>query len=492
MAERTVADPSDVQRAMVDCSQVVRTLVAGTKAMRAAGTTYLPQEPAESKKAYDNRVLRSTLFNATGKTVDDMAGKVFNKPVILKEDVPEILQQYCEDIDLTGRHLNVFARDVFHDVLQTGIGYILTDMPPKVQRADGKPATITDEKQAGMRPYLVYIPLEKLLGWKSQRIGGVETLTQVRIKECVTEPSDEFHEYDVVQIRVIDSAANGQPGTWRIYRETKDDKNQVEWTLYEAGVYPLPQITLVPVYANGTGFMTGAPPFLKLAELNISHWQSSSDQRNILHVARVPILFGAGFEPDDKFEIGADSMVRSSKVDAKLSYVEHSGAAIGSGQADLDKLELQMQAMGLQLLISTPGQTATGEIRDDVKENSPLAMMARGLEDALESSLGFMAELIGLGEDAGGEVEVNKDFGVQGAASLDIPNIIAANTSGLLDKQTALEELKRRNFLADSVDPEEVIAKAETEAAAAMLDAGPGKGMNLNGDPANSQQPATK
>ena len=33
---------------------------------------------------------------------------------------------------------------------------------------------------------------------------------------------------------------------------------------------------------------------IDLAWLNLAHWQSASDQRHILHVARVPFLFGRG------------------------------------------------------------------------------------------------------------------------------------------------------------------------------------------------------
>jgi len=35
--------------------------------------------------------------------------------------------------------------------------------------------------------------------------------------------------------------------------------------------------------------MQAKPPLLDLAWLNVEHWQSASDQSNILHVARVPI-----------------------------------------------------------------------------------------------------------------------------------------------------------------------------------------------------------
>ncbi|MBN8963029.1 MAG: DUF4055 domain-containing protein [Rhizobiales bacterium] len=407
----------------------------------------MPKFARESDDAYANRLARTTLFNAFAKTIRDMTGRVFLKPLVLENDVPEAIKAYAENIDLTGRHINVFARDAFFDALQTGIGYIFVDMPRAVVRPDGLSPTLRDEQDAGIRPYLVYIPVERLLGWKSELIGGVHTLTQIRVFEIVSEPDGLYGEKDVEQVRVV------EPGRWEIHR--KDQRG--EWVVVDSGTSSLSKITLAPIYLNRTGFMTGEPPLLDLADLNVAHWQSQSDQRNILTVARVPILFGAGLGDDETIEIGASSMVRNSNPDAKLTYVEHTGAAIDAGNQDLKNLEFQMQAMGLQLLVPNPGQTATGEIRDDVKENSTLGAMARALQDALEQALGYMAEYMGLGTDAGGSVVVNTDFGTRGTG--DIQYLTQAVIAGKLDDQTYLDELKRRGTLADSVDADVVLSR---------------------------------
>lgn len=474
--EKTVATPSAAALEMVARAKLPRTLVGGTKAMRAAGQLYLPKEPAEKDDAYASRLARSTLFNAFGKTVADMTGKVFDKPIVLKKDVPAELVTFAEDIDLTGRHLNVFARDTFDDAMQSGIGYILTDMP---QRPKDMPNTKAAERAAGIRPYLVYIPIERLLGWKSKVVDGVETLTQVRIAETVSEPDGEFHEKEVNQVRVID-ADQVTPARWRTFRKAESGDNAGKWVEHLKGDYSLKKITLTPFYTDRTGFMRGKPPLEKLAEKNVEHWQSSSDQRNILHVARVPILFYAGCAENDELTIGVNSAVRNSNPEAKLTFVEHTGKAIESGDKDLKNLEFQMQAMGLQLLVDKPGQTATGEQRDNSKENSPLAMMARALGDALEISLGFMAEYMGLGEGKGGEVDVNTDYGITAGASVDVPNILTAMSTGQISKKTGWAELKRRGFLSDSFDPD--TEKELLDAEPPELGAASGKGMDLNKD----------
>jgi hypothetical protein len=495
-SEKTVATPSDDNVRLKKLWKLPRALMQGTRGMRAAGaravgnaqyTEWLPREPAETPAAYTARLFRSTLFNGFRKTVKDMTGKVFQREVTLEDDVPEQLVEIAENIDNAGRHLNVFARDVFFDGMQTGINYILVEMPPALKKEDGTPVTLAAEQAAKIRPYLCHIQAEDLIGFKSDVIDGVVTLTQARIRENATEPDGDFNETTIEQIRVL------EPGKWQIWRKLDSAGGRKTWQLYQKGTTSLSYIPLVPVYINRTGFFIGEPPLEDLADLNVAHWQSSSDQRNILHVARVPILFGAGFGDDSKIEVGINSMVRNSDSNAKLEYVEHTGAAIDAGQTDLDKLEFQMQVQGLQLLVPQPGgQTATGEIRDEAKENSPLAMMATALGDALEQAFGYMADYLGIKADgdgdtdvdkAGGSVDVNTDFGVGTGTGIDLQLLLNATTANKISVETFWSEMKRRDILADSFDPEVEKSRIDSAAPDLGLNVPPGKGMNLD-DPA--------
>lgn len=418
---------------MREATKSLRTVVAGTKAMRDAGKTYLPKEEGESELAYEARLKRTVLFNATRKTVQDMAGRVFAKEVQI-DGGSSRFAQWAENIDGTGRHLNTFAAHVFADALQSGIAYIVADTPVN---DDG--ATLATQGQ----PYLVHLSVEDVIGWTHEYTEDGLRLTSFRYYETV-EMTDGVHAETITQIKVL------LPGAYECWR--KNEKEQ--WVLYQEGARGIEEIPVAPIYLNQTGFMTGEPPLRDLADLNITHWQSSSDQRNILHVARVPILFMAGVHEDVKLVVGSGSLTRASDANASLTYVEHSGAAIGSGKDDLKELEFQMQAMGLQLLQAEPTQTATGEVRDDVKENSRLGRMADALKDGLENALAFMAELGGIsGQEP--SVIVNKDFGITARGAVDIQALISAYQAGLISYETALNEFIRRGFIADSVTVDE-------------------------------------
>lgn len=171
-----VSTPSSEHAKAVTLAELPRTLMGGTRAMRRAGAKYLPKFMAESQANHANRVSRSVLFNGFKSTVSQMTGKVFSKPVVLSADVPQALRDFAENIDLTGRNLNTFARDCFYDAMVPGIGFILVDAPPAVTRTDGMTPTLADYQKNGWRPYFVYVPIERLIGWQSQQIDGVETL----------------------------------------------------------------------------------------------------------------------------------------------------------------------------------------------------------------------------------------------------------------------------------------------------------------------------
>lgn len=426
---------------MREASKALRTVYAGTSAMRAAGKAYLPKEEGESETAYDARRNRTVLFNATRKTVQDMAGRVFAKEVQIEGGSPRF-SQWIENVDGTGRHLNTFAADVFNDALQAGVSYIVADTP---SNEDG--ATLATQGQ----PYLVHLTVEDAIGWTHEYTETGIRLTSFRYYETI-EMTDGVHAETETQIKVL------LPSAYEIWR--KNDKS--EWLLYASGARGIADIPVTAVYTNQTGFMTGEPPLRDLADLNITHWQSSSDQRNILHVARVPILFLSGVTDDVNLLVGAGQLTRASDPDAKMSFVEHSGAAIGSGKEDLKELEFQMQAMGLQLLQAQPSQTATGEVRDDVKENSRLSRMADALKDGLENALMYMAMLGGV---AGQEpsVIVNKDFGITARGAVDIQALISAWQGGLLSAETVINEFVRRGFIADNVTPEDEAVRLLSE-----------------------------
>lgn len=445
---QSVAKRSKEAERQANAAAKGRALMGGTEAMRTAGKAYLPKFGAESDETYKERLGLSWLFNGYRKTVRDMSGRVFDKPIELGDGAPKQIIDWCENVDLAGRDLSTFARSVFEDGIDAGVSYILVDAPPR----DGT-VTQAQAQAENLRPYLVHLQTEEILGWKSEAVGNVQTLTQLRIIESVAvgDDKDEFAQDHVDQVRVLD-LIEGRVQT-RLFRKTKGQNGAETWALFEGPTFSgLPQITVVPFYANRDGFFAGKPLLDDLADVNIAHWQSQSDQRNILHAARVPILFAAGRRSDEgDLVISSTRAVVTDSPDATLQWVEHSGAAIGAGRQDLKDLEFQMEAHGLQLLVAQ-SQSATGATLDAAKETSILAMTADQLQDALEQALIWMAEYGGLGA-VSIEVKVNKEFGAGMMTAQELQLLLNAVNTGSLSRETFLRELARRGMVSPDLNP---------------------------------------
>lgn len=425
-------------------------LMGGTRAMRAAGETYLPKWPNEDAESYKTRLATSVLFPAFKRTVFTLAGKPFSKPLTIGEDVPPQLVEWAEDIDLEGRNLHTFAHDLMKCALSQGLCGILVDYPVKPEGVRTK----ADEQSAGLRPYFVHIKPEQLIGWISDRVAGKWVIQQLRILETVQEPSGEFATKEVKQVRVL------EPGTWATYRQ--DPKKPDVWIAHQSGTTTLKYVPFVPVYGDREGFMIGKSPLIEVAHMNVEHWQSASDQRTILHVARVPILAIIGAE-DDKFELtlGASTAIKL-PMNGDMKYVEHTGAAISAGQNDIDKLEERMRQAGAELLVIKPmAVTATQVSTENAVGMCALQSIASGLEDAIDSGLQMMADWSGQPE--GGHVTLFADYASNNLTDASAQLIVTAQQGGLISKETAISELKRRGTLAAEVSPEDEAAAIEAE-----------------------------
>jgi hypothetical protein len=421
-------------------------LWGGTYTMRQKGTKYLPIDPEESIPAWTARKERSFLLNAFRRTVNSLTGKVFSKPIILKDDVPDELKAMWEDLDQEGHRGDVLCEDVFRDAMKHGVCHILVDMPRAPQGA-----TLRTEQELNLRPYWIKYNAHQLIGWKAEKVGSKTILTAIRLYEEVTTDDGDYGEVVVKQIREI---TREEYKVWQLKKKGPRSTAEV-WQIVEQGPMTLGYIPLLTFYTRKESFMLGSPPLEDLCWMNVAHWQSSSDQRHILHVARVPLLFGSGMgEGADKVVVGPNRLINAPEG-ADLKYVEHSGKAIDSGEKDLDRIENEMMLMGFELILPSMrggGQTATAKSLDYADINSPLQFMAVNFGDVIEQGLKISADWLKLGADAGGSVKVNTEFGITLRDAADVQALIQARLAGEISNETFWAELKRRNILSDDFD----------------------------------------
>jgi len=211
------------------------------------------------------------------------------------------------------------------------------------------------------------------------------------------------------------------------------------------------------------------PTYIDFAWMAIQQYRSCADQRNILHVARVPILFGAGFTTNDKIVISPMRFIGHSNPDAKLTYVEPNCKGIEAGEKDLARLEVQLAAMGVEPLMMKPKyKTATEDTIDAVEQESPLQSSARLMCAAISKAISLSAQYAGEKGMDMVAVEVFLEFGVSYRAYEELRALTDARAKMDLSRETYLAELRRRGVLAESVDPKAEATRAEAEETAAM------------------------
>lgn len=426
-------------------------LMGGTLYMRTLGEAYLPKWPNEDPEAYKHRLSVATLLPGYEETISQNIGRVFAEPLKLSDDTPEQLVNITTNFDMAGNRLDVWAQELFRIASQYGLAHALVDYP-RVDRENTR--TRAQEKASGARPYATLINPRQVIGWESEVQNGRVVLTELRIKEVVVEKAEQFGQNKVEQIRYM------TPGKVQIYRKSTGGDGAIAWALHEEWQTSRKDITLVTLYTKRTGFMCGSPPLLNLAMLNIKHWQSQSEQDNILHVARVPILSVYGLAEGQELTIGSSSAIRFENRELQgIEYTEHTGSAVGAGKTSLEDLEQQMRMAGAKLLrsenTSTKSIDQTNEER--MQEHSPLYTMANSLEDALDNILQIMAEWLGLPD--GGNVDVRTELEAA-EQTINAPAALAIQSlrqSGDIRRVDAVRGLQSLRIIDPDAKPESII-----------------------------------
>lgn len=463
-----------------------KALHGGTKTMRLAGKTYLPKEDGETKTSYNSRLSRSVLVNYYRRTLEKLVGQAFEED-IEANDIPDEIKGLLNNIDLENTGISMFMQKALYMAINKGVAHIMVEYPT----VDGK--TREDHKRAGARPYWVLIDPECVIGWRFKDVGGVNTLVQLRVKETVTVDDGLYGVKEVDRIRLYEPGSwkvfeeNGTSGTWEVAKDPETGQPM-------EGVISLDFIPLVTIMlGEKTSDMTAIPPLNGLAELNCQHWQSSSDQRNILHYARLITYFGKQLDVDSNGSIvfGANRLVHTTSPDGDLRVVEHSGAGIEAGRNDLKDLEMAMAIFGLTLLLpKVSGVTATENSIEKGESDSALVTWVKIMGSALQTLLDYSCRWIGI--EPKGTLTPYTDF-ASPFSSTDINILLEGYKANLLPRSLVISELKDRGVIRQEIDMVEIMQQFEEDArSSAVMQVGLGfdQGNNQFGNQQGQGRPA--
>lgn len=418
-----VQDRSKKMTQLYQDREMIRAIRGGTKTMREAGEKYLPREKGEEPDAYKRRIARSTFANFMKETIESHTSKPHAKPYVFSSAKnQELADDYLKRADSKGTSSVQVGSVAVEDACWNGTSLLLADAP-----------------EAGGRPYFYNLSMDSVLDYDLDEDG---LLTYFRIAEKITVRDGEFDVKELGRVRVF--KRENDVVTWDLWEESDGGKYS---SVSSGNRFPLDFIPVVPVHAGpvAPGEFFADPPLMNLAYLNVQHWQESSDQSYILHVAKVPVLFAAGFSEETQISIGAESAVKGDPG-SDLKWVEISGGSISAGRQSIQDLEAKMMRAGLEMLQNNGAtETATGRALRAGENNNKVAQIASNLEAALEKIM-FAVGKFNMISEPDFVVSVHKDYGIN-ASTEEISALVQARTLGDLSQEDFLNELKRRSIL---------------------------------------------
>ena len=414
---------------------LIEDLLGGTYQMRSKHRKYLMQEPRELDESYDNRLARSVCPPYFLRLERMLAGMLTRKPVRLNETGDAIREQLF-DVDLQGNDLNVWTYETARKMIRYGHIGVLVDAP-----ASG----------SNGRPYWVTYTPRDILGWRTEMVDGEMQFTQLRLQEKVSEPDGLYGEKIIEQVRLL------TPGNFEIHRKAKTGK----FVKVDEGTMPVNKIPFSVAYSNRVNLLDSRPPMADIAELNLKAYQIQSDLDNQLHISAVPMLAFYGF-PQNAEEVSAGpGEAIAFPADGRAEYIEPDGKSYDAQFRRLDRLESQINELGLAAVLGQKLSAETAEAKriDRSQGDSTMMVVAQQMQDMIDNCLMFHSQYI---NSEAGSCFVNRDFLSQRLEPQEIQALLTLYTSGSITQKTLLDQLTEGEVLGDEFDVEEEIEATQT------------------------------
>jgi len=347
----------------------------GGDAVKAKGAQYLPVPEAMDvatqmgQARYAAYKLRALWYGATTRTVEGLAGSVFQKrPEWTKLD--KGMEDQLLDVTLTSvpadLHMLLACREVF---------------------ITGRAGQFVDYSEgAEGRPYWRTYPAENITNWRTDLVDGKPVLTMVALMEA--HPKDKDDPFNVefeVRYRVLTLGRNGY--TMSLYREAQAGSQRWEMTKATQPMRRGKALPFIPfVFLSPTTVEPDVqrPPLLDLVDVNLSHFRTSADLEHGEHYCGTPqlVIIGGLSNNGKPVQFGSGrALLLPKDGDAKVLQADSRmmGALVS---ADERKRKL-MATLGARLIEGAPNverDTATAVMVRHSAEHANIRTIAGAME----------------------------------------------------------------------------------------------------------------
>lgn len=449
----------DTYKDLAERWQRCRDCVAGSDSVKEQGTKYLPMLPSHLRDnglKYINYKLRALFYNATGRTVEGLAGGIFQKAPGI-ENVTGPALEHIKDITLTGEPLQMFALKTTKEHLTTGRYGILVDMA-------GEEAVTT-------RPYWVGYRTEDIINWRFNSMGGDKELSLVVLREGVDEsdPADEFEVSPKVQYRVLRLSTEGVYSQ-QVYREVNNPIGANQ-KAYIADPLIVPTRRGIPLnfIPFALPWAISSPPILDLVDVNLSHYRGYADLKHGLHFTALPTPWVAGnTDASGKaLQIGSGTAWVLEK-EGRAGMLEFTGKGLGAIRNDLQDMQRVMATLGARLLEEAPKytETATAVSMRHSGDYASLRTLGQIVEQQITWALKVHIWWLGtepLVTDIKANVELNKIFYDQTITADELRALLLALQSNSISYKTFYMRLSNAGWMREGITEDEELADIKAQ-----------------------------
>ncbi|QPL38260.1 DUF4055 domain-containing protein [Erythrobacter sp. A30-3] len=406
--------------------ETARDVLSGTRAVKAAGSKYLPYAYKGQEKdpvSYNGYKKRVPFYAAASRAQDGFLGMMFRREPVLEADGTLALIKNV--ITNRGDSVERLAQQAAREALASGFALLVTDHPEG--KASSKGAAIAE----GIRPFTNLYKFENILEYT---VGIVRNMQKP------------------VRVRVMDNAS-----TVRLFKLV-DGFVVIE--IYEAdsdGVFPdegyptrvveprangkrLSEVPCDPVTASGELDFTKGP-LDNVIETNLEHY-ATQGLLTTLHMYGIsPMLFFAGVERSTSIDWVPGAVWCEPEADAKPYVLSVPADHAIPLEHQLQALEDRLATLASRILArhKAVAEAAETEAVRQGAENSVLAMIANSVSQTIEKALQRVADYSG-----GGEVrfQINTDFVPGNITPAEVDSLLGLNERSKLSDKSLFYKLR--------------------------------------------------
>lgn len=451
---------SDFLQERINERTLLRDFRAGEKTLKEKCAIYIPKRSVEEdEETYQWKVKGAYLYNYVELNIKKLSSKPFIKPPTIKSEENALFFKELEfDFDNNNHTLQDFGRTLLEDALWDSQAHIFVDFPVAEKDVDG---SYIQNNEA--MPTAIILNNDNILHFRYQG----KKLVYLRFKDYVKVPDESgFGDDEVMLIKEFKKIGNKV--YWNAYIQNADDDEDYSKVYEEDNLFGLDYIPLVSFYPISARIPFKPDLiFQNMANINKKHFWFTADTLSCQTIITNPFLAISGVDPSgDEDEKGPSMGVSTFNAfflpeNGKMEFVEHTGKAVETSNQTLEKMERQMESMGIDFLLNKSGnESATETVINQANSNSILSSICVNLKEALEKIVDIYCDWLDI--DKTFYIDLTTKFDVK-LNSDDVNMIEFLYTNNILSAEDTFNECQRRGVIASDLSYKDTQEKKESE-----------------------------